>query len=67
MNKKEFAKTILNKNVKTFIVHILSLSSRLKISIYSPKKAQIVLFFTKKVIISSKYLDIFNIFLKKKL
>lgn len=63
---KKFIKTILNKSVEAFIVHMTSFNLSL-ILIHLAKKAQIILLFTKKVTIYNKYSDFSNNFLKKKL
>ena len=47
IDKKKFAKTVLNKNVETFIVHMTSFTS--KIMIYPACEAQILLLLAKKV------------------
>lgn len=63
MNKKKFAKTMLDKNSKIFIIYItFYLSSKL---IYLYQKVQMVFLLTEKFTILTKYLDILNIFLEK--
>lgn len=67
INKKEFAKVVLNKNIKVFVMHVTFLSfNKIMIIIYLTKKAQIALLLTKEVKILAKYLDFFNVFSKKK-
>lgn len=66
INKKEFAKAALNKNIKTFVIYILFPYLGLKNLIHNLKKTQIALLLIKKAIILIKYLDFFNIFLEKK-
>ena len=51
INKKEFIKVSLDKNIKVFVVYINSLSLRSKIIIHLSRKAQIALLLAKKVII----------------
>ena len=65
INKKEFAKTALDENVETFVVHVksLSLSSML---IFPAQEAQIALLIAKKVKIPAKYSDFSDVFLEKK-
>lgn len=54
---------MLDENVEAFIVHMTSLNLRkLKMSIYSPRKTWITLFFAKKVKIPVEYLDFSDIF-----
>lgn len=53
---KKFAKAILDKNIKTFVVLVTSFSLSL-MSIQPAKKAKIALLLTKKVKIQIKYLD----------
>ena len=63
MNKIEFIKAVLYKNINAFLVYVRSLE--LRMTIYLAKKTQIALMLTKKVIILVKYLDFANVFLKK--
>lgn len=63
INGKNFVKIALNKNIKIFVIYILSFGLSL-ILIYLAKKAQIVLLLTKKIIILNIYFDFINIFLK---
>ena len=53
----------LNENIKTFVIHVSFLKS--KIIIHLARKAQMALLLAKKVIILAKYLDFANVFLKK--
>lgn len=64
INKNKFVKAILEKNIKVYITFFRL--KKLTITIYSIKKIQITLLFTKKIKILVKYLDILNIFSKKK-
>ena len=64
IDKKEFAKVALNKNSKTFVVHIASLNLVLKIRL--DKKAQIASLLTKEVKISEEYSDFTNVFSEEK-
>lgn len=61
IDKKAFAKIILDKTVEIFVVYIISFNLSL-ISIYLAQKAQIALLIAKKVKISAKYLNLSNIF-----
>ena len=65
INKKEFAKIALDKNFKTFVVHITFLNLAPKIQ--PNKEAQIAFLLTKKFKILDEYLDFANIFSKKKI
>ena len=65
INKKKFAKVILNRNSEIFIVHLASFNLAL-ISIHLDKKAYIAFLFTKKIKFLDKYLDFVDIFLEKK-
>ena len=63
INKKEFAKAVLDESIKTFVVYMALLI--LKITIYLAKKTHIALLIAKKVTISAEYIDFANIFKKK--
>ena len=63
INKKEFAQAALDKNVKAFMVHVASLSS--KISIHPAWKVQIALLMAKEVTILAEYADFADVFSKK--
>ena len=67
INKKEFAKTTLNKNVKFFVVHIAFFSLRTKMIFYPTRNAKIVLVIIEKVSksILAKSLNFIDIFPKK--
>lgn len=66
IDKKKFAKIVLNENVEVFVVHLTFFSfNKLTIIIHLARKAQIALLFTKKIKISNNYLDFSNVFLKK--
>ena len=64
INKKKFAKTALDENFETFVVHVASLN--IILGIHPDKAALITLLLTKKVKISDKYLDFVNVFSKEK-
>ena len=64
INKKKFAKTILDKIIKAFVIYIISFSLNL-IIIYLTKKAYIALLIAKKVKVLTKYLDFLDVFFKK--
>ena len=61
INKKKFAKTTLDKNVKVFIIYIISFNLSLML-IYIAQKTQIILLITKKIKILIKYLNYLDIF-----
>ena len=63
-NKKEFAKIVLDKNIKTSIVYIISFNLRLKIIIYKAQKVKIAFENIKKVFksITPKYSDFIIMF-----
>lgn len=65
IDKKEFARVTIDKNVKPFVVHITSLSLSLML-IYTTKKAQIGSFIIKKVNFLKEYSNFSNVFLKEK-
>ena len=56
-----FAKIALDENVKTFVVHMFSLSLE---SIYPDREALISSLLTEKVIILDKYSNFANVFFK---
>ena len=63
INKKKFAKLALDENIKVFVIHIASFTS--KILIYSAWKAQITLLIAKEFIMPAEYADFANVLLKK--
>ena len=63
IDRKEFAKTALDKHVKVFVVHVTSL---LTMAIHPAREAQIALLIAKEVKISTKYSDFSDVFLEKK-
>ena len=65
IDKKEFAKVVLDKNIKAFVVHVSVLSLGSKMTIHSAWKAQIALLLAKKVTVPVKYADFSDVFLKK--
>ena len=65
INKKKFAKTALDENIKAFLVHINSLSLGSKMIIHPARKTQIASLLAKKVIVPAEYSDFADIFLKK--
>ena len=64
INKKKFAKTVLDKKSKTFVVHIASLN--LTPRIYPDRATQIASLLTEKVKFSDKYSDFVDVFLEEK-
>ena len=65
IDKKEFAKATLDKNIEPFVVHISFLSLRLKMMIYPAQDAQIALLLAKKVTVPVEYADFADVFLNK--
>ena len=65
INKKEFAKAVLDQNIEAFVVYMSSLSLKSKITIYPAWKAQIALLLNKEVTIPAKHSDFANVFSKK--
>lgn len=63
INKKKFGKAEFDENAKVFIVYLTYLSFNL---IYLVGKAEIVLLFIKKIMISDKYSAFINVLLEKK-
>lgn len=63
INKKEFVKAVLDKNVEVVVMYVTFL---LIMAIRVAKKAQIALLFTEKVKITAKYSDFLDIFSNKK-
>lgn len=57
----EFAAATLNKEDKTFVIHMITLSI-LDLNIYLSWQTQLSLLNVKKVIILSKYTDYTNVF-----
>ena len=53
----------LDENVETFVVYVVSLTS--KITIYSARKAQIALLLAENITVLAEYADFINVFLKK--
>ena len=60
INKKEFAKTVLDEESETFVVHVASLN--LAPGIHLDKTAQIASLLIEKVKILDKYLDFVDVF-----
>ena len=65
INKKEFVRAALDKNVEAFVVHVTSLSLNL-ILIHPAKEAQIVSLIVKEVKIPTNYLNFSDIFSKER-
>ena len=63
INQKKFAKAVLNRNIKGFVVHIKTLG--LGMAIYLARKTQMALLLAKKVTVLAKYSDFLNVFLEK--
>ena len=63
IDKKGFAKTVLDENSETFVVHIASLNSTL-LDVYSSRRPQISGLITKKdpTKVSAEYLDFADVF-----
>lgn len=67
INKKEFAKAVLDVESKTFIVYVLVLKSLLsRFLIYPDRLAQIVFLLTKEVTIPDKYYNFTDVISEKK-
>lgn len=67
INKKKFAKRVLDENFKIFKMHIVALDALLsKLSIYLDKKASIVFLLIKKIIIPDKHFNFADIFFEDK-
>ena len=74
INKKEFAKAILDKNFETFVIYVISFNLVLRIhpdrkaqiAFLLTEKAQIAFLLIKKVKILDKYSDFANVFSEKK-
>ena len=67
IDKKEFVNVALDKNSKTFLVHVAALEALLAgMLIHPDRKVQIVFLFTEKVPITDKYSDFVNVFLEEK-
>lgn len=62
INKKEFAKVVLDEKVKIFVIYVIFL---LTMTIYLIRKIQIALLLIEKVIILKKYSDFSKVFFKK--
>ena len=65
IDKKKFAKSTLDKNIKAFVVHMSFLSLGSKMTIYPAWEAQIALLLAEKVIVPAKYLDFADVFSKE--
>ena len=63
IDQKEFAKAVLDENIKTFVMCVSSL--RLRMTIHLAKRTQMALFLAIKISIPAKYLDFANVFSKK--
>ena len=64
INKKKFAKAVLDEKSETFVVYVASLN--LVSGIYLDREAQIASLLTKEVKIPDKYSDFTNVFSKEK-
>ena len=62
IDKKEFTKAVLDKNLKAFIVHMFFLNLEL---INLDKETQITSLLIEKIIVLDEYLDFTNIFSKQ--
>ena len=65
IDKKEFAKAALDKNIEAFVVYITSLNLS-SILIHPARKAQITLLLAEEVKIPTEYSDFLDIFSEKK-
>lgn len=67
INKKNFAKAVLNKNIEAFVVYVTFFSLKKQtMTIYPIRKTQIASLLTKKITIFNKYSDFSNVFLEKR-
>ena len=62
IDRKEFAKVVLDENSETFVIHVTSLD----LGIHPDREAQIALLLTKEVKIPDEYFDFANIFSEEK-
>ena len=65
IDKKEFFKAALDKNIEIFMIHVSSLSLESKMTIHLAQEAQIALLLAKKVTVPTEYSDFANIFSKE--
>ena len=65
INKKEFAKAVLDENIEAFVVYMNSLSLGSKIMIHPARETQIALVLAKEVIVLAKYSDFADVFSKE--
>ena len=63
IHRNEFAKMVLDKKIKAFVIYVSSL--KLRITIHLARKTQITLLLAKKVTIPAKYTDFADVFSKK--
>ena len=63
IDQKKFAKTVLDKSIEAFLMHISSL--KLRITIHPAKKAQIALLLAQQITVRAKYSDFADIFLEE--
>lgn len=61
INKKEFAKVALNKDIEAFFIYVSSLNLRL-ITIYLAWETQIALLLSKEKIVLTEYVDFADVF-----
>ena len=67
INKKEFAKRVLDENIEAFMMHMTSLSlSKPAMSIYPAREAKIALLTIEEVKIPAKFSDFSYVFSEKK-
>ena len=64
INKKKFAKAVLDEKSETFIIYVTSFNLALGINL--DKAAQIAFLLTKKVMILDEYSDFTNVFSEEK-
>lgn len=69
INKKEFAKAVLDENIKAFMVHFTFFNLEIKMKIYLAYETQIMFLDIKKAFkrILAKYLNFINLFLEDKI
>ena len=65
IDKKEFAKAVLDKYIKAFVVHVSSLSLRSKMMINPARETQILLLLAEEVTVPAEYLNFADVFSKE--
>ena len=63
IDRKEFAKAVLDENIEAFVVHVSSLE--LRMSIHLAREAQLASLLTEEVTVPVEYLNFANVFSEK--